>query len=242
MTRITGPTSTIIPPVADTKPTDDFTKTIKTIGLNELELRRHCVAITTLGYNVSQDKIDLAWNAIVELISHQTSASLYLNGPWWIVKMPTIEDTTYLIKASCVKVKPIGHVVFFRQLTIKNCPLHLISNWHSTSEAENVRNSLNNTNDVVKLTIRHTMKIQGREQTVFIINLNSPNLKLLWMKKKTINRNKTYFSILTGNNCRYCHSEDTHKANHCLLKALIAKFESEKWAHSLGDDEEAYCK
>ena len=51
---------------------------------------------------------------------------------------------------------------------------------------------------------------------------------------------KIYFTILMANDCKYCHSEDMHKSNCCLWKSLHTKFKIGRWAHDLGNNEEAY--
>ena len=48
-------------------PTDEFTESIETLGLNKFEMRKLCIAVMTLGHTLTRAKQDLANNVIVEL-------------------------------------------------------------------------------------------------------------------------------------------------------------------------------
>lgn len=229
------------------KPTDEFTDSIETLGLDNFETRKLCVAVTTLGHTMTPAKQDLANSAIVELTGNMPTQTFRdkIGPTWWLVKMPTARDAARLVKAGYVVVKPnhrISQVVFFRQPTIVNRPFHLISARHLAGEANNVRDSLNERNHVVTVVIRRTVKIKDGEQTSFIVTLDSHDLKLHRMKTEIINTNKVHFSIPYADNCQYCHSEDTHQAPRCPWKSLQNEFNVAKWTHDLGDDVEAYRK
>ena len=225
-------------------PTDEFTESIETLGLNKFEMRKLCIAVMTLGHTLTHAKQDLANNVIVELTGNMPMETFRERiGPtWWLVKMPTVCNATCLIKASYIVVKPnqdISQVVFFTQLTIVNCPFHLISARHLAGEANTVRDSLSERDHIITAIIRCTIKIQNSKQTVFIVTLDSPDLKLLHMKTEIINKNRVHFSIPFANNCQYCHSEDMHQA---LWKFLQNEFKVAKWTHDLGNNVEAYRK